>query len=92
MEKSINNGNGTGVKTFLVGLVLCGACCAFPLLGMIGGTTLVSGLALYFEGITVALVVAGAGILIIRYFVKKRACNCTIDCDCKSNADPKQFS
>jgi hypothetical protein len=70
------------IMAFL-GIGLCGLCCALPIIGIIGGATLLSTISWYAEKIGIALLIFSAAMFAFRYYLKKNAPACSIDCECK---------
>ena len=65
-----------------VGIALCAACCALPIVGVMTGVgSVLSG---YFEWVSIAALVLALGFFGIYYFRKKRAPACDINCGCKA--------
>lgn len=69
-------------KLGLLGLGLCAACCALPVLGLIGGAGIVTSLALYTKKIAIFLLaISFIGIAV--WLFKRHKHVCSIDCRCK---------
>lgn len=73
-------------KLGAVGILLCGACCALPILPFIG-VGLAASLGFWFEKIALVLFISSA-LLIGAYFIRKsrKKKACSIDCGCKEKA------
>ncbi len=68
----------------LLGIGLCGLCCALPIAGIIGGAALLSAISWYAEKIGIILLIISAGLFALWYYKKRSAPACAIDCECKS--------
>jgi mercuric ion transport protein len=76
---------GKMAKTLgFLGLGLCALCCALPIIGIVGGASILSAIALYAEKIAVVLLILSAAFFAIWLYRKRQAPpTCSIDCDCK---------
>lgn len=70
-------------KLGVLGILLCGACCALPLLPFIGAG-LAGTLAFWFEKTGLVLLV-GSALFFIVYFIRRNSTKkaCATDCECK---------
>ncbi len=71
--------------TGLLGLGLCGLCCALPIFGIIGGAGILATISLYAEKIGVILLIISVASFTIWLYRKKMAPVCSIECDCKQD-------
>jgi hypothetical protein len=69
----------------LVGIALCAACCALPIIGVMVGVGSLSVLSRYFEWAGIAALVLALAFFGIYYFRKKSTPACDIDCECKTD-------
>lgn len=67
----------------LIGISLCVACCALPLVGVMLGVGALSVISMYFEWAGIAALVLALVFFGLYYFKKKQAPSCDIDCGCK---------
>lgn len=76
----------TAKRLGILGIVLCGACCAIPLLPFIGAGAAAS-LAFWSEKIGLACLV-GAAVFFMIYLIRKRnqKTACATDCECRDKA------
>jgi mercuric ion transport protein len=84
----------TGSKKFekwsknmgLVGMGLCALCCALPVIGIIGGTGLLTMISLYAEKVAIVLFIISGGLFAFWLYKKKQAPPaCSVDCSCKTD-------
>ena len=59
----------------------CVACCTLPLLALALGSTALTGLAFFLEPLASALAIATAALLAWRWWVKRQAPACGLDCE-----------
>src|SRR5688572_4494266 len=86
--KPTTNEPGKTAKTLgLLGLSLCALCCALPIIGIIGGASILTALAMYAERIAVAFLILSATSFGIWLYRKRQAPACSIDCSCKTEND-----
>lgn len=78
----------------LLGLCLCALCCALPVIGILGGTSLLAVIALYAEKVALVFFIVSAGLFAFWLFRKKQAPpSCAVDCSCKTeNHESKSVS
>ena len=68
----------------LLGIGLCALCCALPIIGIAGGTSLLAILSLYAEKIAIVLLIISGGLFAFWQYKKKQAPPaCSVDCSCK---------
>jgi len=80
-KKKMRNARRLGI----LGVVLCGACCAIPLLPFIGAG-MAATLAFWSEKIGLICLI-GAAVFFMVYLVKRsRKKACAIDCECREKA------
>ena len=70
-----------------LGLGLCALCCALPIIGIIGGASILSALAMYAEKIAVVFLILSAASFGIWLYRKRHAPTCSVDCSCKIVGD-----
>lgn len=80
--------NGKKNRFYLWIAALCVACCAVPLLGIAIGSAALAGLAIYTEKAAVLVLVSALAWLVYKYFVRKKAGSCDLDCRCKPSKLP----
>lgn len=76
-----------------LGALLCAACCALPLLGLLGGSSAALGLS-FLKGGSECLLIAGLGLAGILLWQRRRrqsgpaSCktSCATDCECSNQA------
>src|SRR5690349_7412689 len=69
-------------KLGLMGIGLCVLCCSLPIIGTAIGMGALASLAVYFEKIAIAVLIASGGLFTLWYFSKKKASStCTTSCD-----------
>jgi ABC-type glycerol-3-phosphate transport system permease component len=74
----------------LLGLGLCGLCCALPVLGIIGGTGILSSLDLCNERVGLILLTIAIAFFGFWLYRKKKTSSNFMDCNCKTeNTEPK---
>ncbi len=79
-------------KLGFLGIGLCALCCALPVAGAIAGIGAFSVLAVYFEKIGLALLIASAGLLVVGLMRQRKAdvsdsegSSCSTNCACQHN-------
>ncbi len=76
-----------------IGIALCAACCALPIVGVMLGVGTLSVLSRYFEWAGIASLVLALVFFGIYFTRKKKAPACEVDCGCKPDnnviAEPK---
>lgn len=78
---------GKWAKTLgFLGIGLCALCCALPIIGIIGGASILTAVAVYAEKIAIVLLVlSGAFFGIWLYRKRQTPAACSIDCECKED-------
>lgn len=74
----------TAKRLGFLGIGLCGLCCALPIIGIVGGASLLSVIAVYAEKIAIVLLIASMAAFAIYFYRKRSASACDINCVCKS--------
>lgn len=68
-----------------IGIALCAACCALPIVGVMLGVGTLSILSKYFEWAGIASLLLALVFFVIYFTRKKKAPACEIDCGCASD-------
>lgn len=77
-------------KLGLLGIGLCGICCALPLIGAVIGISSLTVIAFYLEKIGIVLIgIAGIFFLYYRYKQTQSAKACNVNCDCNGSEPVK---
>ena len=63
--------------------ILCITCCAVPLMGIVIGSAILAGLAVYTEKAVLAVLTGAAALLAYQFFIRKKPRSCDIDCSCR---------
>ncbi len=71
-----------------IGMALCAACCALPIVGVMLGVGSLAMLSKYFEWVGISALVLAVVLFGLYYFKKqKNTASCDIDCGCKTETD-----
>lgn len=81
------------VKAFgILGITLCGLCCALPIIGAAIGMASITAISFYLEKVGIVMIGLAGFFIWYAWYSKRRkakaACvnNCTTDCACKADA------
>ena len=66
---------------------LCVACCAAPFIGTAIGSATLAALALYSEGVVIAIAILGATWLAYKFIFRRKAPACNLDCHGRPTLD-----
>lgn len=66
-----------------IGIALCAACCALPIVGVMLGVGTLSVLSKYFEWAGIASLILALVFFGVYFTRKKKAPSCEVDCGCK---------
>ena len=69
-----------------LGIGLCALCCALPIIGIVGGASILTAIAAYAEKIAVISLILSVAAVGIWYYRKRQAPACSTDCSCKEEA------
>jgi len=67
-----------------IGIALCAACCALPIVAVLAGVGTLTALSTYFEWAGIAALVLALGFFGIYFMRKKKVPSCDVDCNCKT--------
>jgi hypothetical protein len=70
-----------------VGIALCAACCALPIVGVMLGVGTLSVLSAFFEWAGIASLVLALVFFAIYFTRRKKAPSCEVDCGCKPDSN-----
>jgi hypothetical protein len=73
-----NPGRAAKILGFL-GIGLCGLCCALPVIGIIGGASILGVIALYAEKIALVILILSVAAFAIAYYRKRKSPTCKLD-------------
>lgn len=84
MQKTTKEPGKAAKMLGFLGLGLCALCCTLPIIGIIGGASVLTAVAVYAEKIAVILLIVSAGAFAYWLYKKKQIPPaCATDCDCK---------
>ncbi len=82
--KTTSRGSGRLAKILgFIGIGLCALCCALPVLVLIGGAGILTGIAMHAEKLAIVLLITSSALFAIWLYKRTQAPACDIDCECK---------
>lgn len=63
--------------------ILCIACCAVPIIGIVMGSAALAGLAVYTERAVLVILIGVTALLAYQFFARKKPGSCGMDCSCR---------